>query len=279
MDEGLEKFNLLKEQYDISAPKDSSLLSRFIRANEILESQKVVNLLEKTKEYLEKMARGTNKDIQYKPFFDHKNIIKNDKESSAVQNVPPQLDWIGEYSIILKETDKSFYFNIVTEVFTQEKIKDSKALVAGLEENYTTDLLKSKKTLEKKYQGKKFTASPIDDTDSITHVDTNGWRIHLYQDPKTEKNIEFNIEYYPSDYKKSDLTETETFYKTISESRTAKQLEQYLLNGEHIMIPDTGVVLWYSLSKKKFMIDMKPSTWDKLYAFYKQESKRHHGEI
>ena len=96
----------------------------------------------------------------------------------------------------------------------------------------------------------------------------------MYQDPSQEKNIDFNIEYYPNGYKKNDLTETEVFFDTIKESKTAKWLEKYLLSGEHIFIKDTGVVLWYSTADKTFMTDMKPTKWNELYKFYKAEEKR-----
>lgn len=280
MDEGLNKFKSLKEQFDIDVPKDDSVLSKFIRTDAIKKSEQVSTLFEKAQKYLEKLSNGTNKKIVYKSFFDYKSIIENDKEASAIKNVPPQLDWIGEYSIILKETDNEFLFNIVTKPFIQEKAQEPESVDKQLEENYNADLIKSKKTLARKYKGKKFKAIPdIDDTESVTHIDTNGWRIHLYQDPKTEDNIDYNLEYYPSNYRKTDLTETEKFYQTIKESMNAKKLEAHLLNGEHIMIPDTGVVLWYSASDKQWMIDLKPVSFKELYNLYKQENKRHHGEL
>ena len=278
MDEGLEKYNLLSELFDTTPPQDNSILSRFIRANVLLDNEEVKELQEKVQEYLEKNARGTGKKVEFTSFFDYKSVIKNDIKESLNKNVQPQLDWLKDYSIILKESDK-FYFNIVSKVFVQELEQTNEELRKELDETYLQDLTKSKKTLERKYHSKKFKSIPVDDQESVKHLDTNGWRIHLYQDPSTETNIDYNIEYYPSNYKKSDLTETEQFYENLKESKTAKKLEKYLLNGEHILIPDTGVVLWYSLSDKTWMIDMKPVTFKELFNLYKQENKRHHGEL
>jgi len=270
MDKGLAKYKELKEQFDIKSPKDNSLLSRFIRANELYENETIKGLYRQTEIYLKELAKGTDKGVVTTSFFEHKSVIQHTDKTDKT------LSWLGEYNIILKEDKDNFYFNIVTKPFVQEKLQNPEVLPKQIEEDYITDLQKAKKTLERKYQGKKFVASSdTDSTDSTVHLDTNGWRIHLYQDPKIEKSIDFNIEYYPSGYKKTDLTETETFYTTISESLRARQFEKFLLNGEHIQIPDTGIVLWYSASDKKFMIDMKPSTFNDAYDLYKKENKRH----
>ena len=245
---------------------DNSSLSLYIRADELLESKEIQNLIEQADVYLSEQA--PNKPIAYSSIFEYKSIIQNDITKSANNQSTPKLAWLGEYSIILKETKDKFLFNIITTPFIKS---DSSNLPKQMEEQYDTDMLKSLKTLQRKYPDKKFSQS-MNESGSVTQIDTNGWRIHLYEHD-TEKNISYNIEYWPPLYQKNDLTETETFYG-ITESKTAKQLEEYLLSGEHIFIPDTGVVLWWSASTKVFMIDMEKATWQELYNIYKAESKR-----
>lgn len=267
LEEGVERYKILKETLDINPPRDNSLLSRHIRYASLSEREEVKELFEKTEAYLQEQIGTSNKALEKQSFFDYKSIIE-------FNGTDTNLQFLGKYKIILKENKDNFFFNIISEAFMLPNTP-LEQLPKQLEEEYITDLLKAKKTLERQFKGKKFSATAdTSDTNSIKHLDTNGWRIHLYQDPSKEKNIDFNIEYYPSGYKKSDLTETETFFDTIKESKTAKQLEKYLLSGEHIFIKDTGVVLWYSTSDKTFMIDMKPVKWNELYKLYKAEDKR-----
>lgn len=271
IEEGVQNYKILKETLDITPPKDNSILSRYIRHTELREQEEMSVLFEQVEAYLKEQMNGSKKTLKTKVFFDYKSIIEF--------NTDQDLKFLNDYKIILKEDNEHFYYNVVSKIFTQDLKQPKEVLTAQIEEDYIKDLLKSKKTLERKYKGKNFVSTPADDKQSFSHLDTNGFRIHLYQNPDKDKTINYNLEYYPSNYKKSDLTENEQFYDSLLESMTANKLEKYLLNGEHIFIPDTGVVLWYSTSDKKYMIDMEPKTFKEVFTLYKKENKRHNNTL
>lgn len=260
LDEGIKRYKSLKEVLDVTVPQDDSLLSRYIRFTEHKEKPQVKEIYEQAEAYLKQQMTGSKKDLKPLSFFNYKSVIE-------FNGTDPKLKFLGKYKIILKESKESFYFNICTEAFTQTPKRPVLDIRNQINEDYITDLLKAKKTLERQYKGKKFQAtSDTSDTDSIKHIDTNGWRIHLYNDLK-DKSIDYNIEYYPTDYQKTDLTETQKFHDTIEEALTEKRFAKYLANGEHFVL-DTGEVLWYSSADKEYMIDMEPKPFHKLFDLY-----------
>lgn len=207
-------------------------------------------LRESIQEKLETQIKesGSNKELKYRAFFDYDEVITE-----------------SGYMILLKETENSFMFNIVSEAFTQKPKLNHDDLLEQINEDYVRDLQKARKTLQRKYKNKNFIATSLGNEDGMITkdvLDTKAFRIHLYNSLKDSTDIKFNIEY---------LYNPDQTIDDINESMTKRKFEKYLENGDYITVNDQ--ILWYS-SSRKWMLDMEISTFDKIWDLYNIADKK-----